>query len=644
MTFKEIALKNFKANVKKYLTIFLCCSLCVAVLNVLLNILNNSAFEPLLIDKNIKILLRLSLILVIIFMVFFISYAVQTFLKSRSKEFGLYLILGMLKKDFTKLVFMETGIISAFSLVGGLFAGTALTSLLFILSKTIFELQSTRYVFSGTSLIQTIVLFLLIFTIQLFIVRLNSKKLQLIELMKQGRKPENVDMPGLLSSLVLSAASVIALLFSYFSLYQLIAGSGNKPNSNFTPAFCIIISLISIYVLISRAGTLLIYLNKKSKQHYYNNLLGITEICFKINQNKKIIFVSTILFILVIFFISAAYSILGDVPVITELEQPYHIAYADYNKSIDDKRVNELLTGKSAKLIEHKTIDFLYANRIIRIGDSVISSKTAVISEVQYNKIAGDDVKLDLNEVLQINADTGGRVNDRFPYKSIALEFGDKSFDFKFTGEIKNIFINLQVQPTRFAIIMNNGDFNKLISEIDKKYIGTFNLMNFNDWEKTGPIASELKSIYKSDEFSVASRIEYYAYKRQIAIMRIFIAGFMGLLFLICIGCVMYFRLISDMDQLKAKYGKLMKIGITDKEFKRMISKELRIIFMMPFLLGAAFGTAIMYITTLNSRMEGPFFINSLTVILVFFIFQLIYYTLTLRKYNEAKDIPRFYK
>ncbi len=638
MTFHEVALKSFKANAKRYLSIFLCCSLCVTVLNVLLNILNNKAFEPLLIDTNIKILLRLSVILVVIFMIFFISYAIQTFLKSRSREFGLYLILGMLRKDFTKLVLIETGIIGAFSLIGGLLAGTALTYFLFMLSRIIAELKSTIVAFNGTSLIETTVLFILLFFIQLYIVWVNSKKLQFIELMKQGRRPENIDMPGVKSSLGLSIAAITALLFTYVSFYHMISDSSNKPVNNFTPVLYIVISLISIYILISRAGTLLIHLYKKSKRKYYNNLLGITEICFKINQNKKIIFVSTILFVVVIFFISAAYSILGDVPEITELEQPYHIGYADFNKSMDAEKVDELIKANKAKLVKHQTIDFLYANRIIHVGISNISSETAVISDEQYSKISGSNIKLERNEVLQLNADVGGSANSKFPFKRLTLKFGDQLLDFKFAGEIKSIFINLKVQPSRFMIIMNNDDFYKVMHEIDKKHIGMFHLMNFEDWEKTGPLVNELKRLNKSDLFSVASRIEYYVFKRQTAIMRIFIAGFMGLLFLVCIGCVMYFKQITDMERLKDKYRKLRKIGITNSEFKKMNSRELRMIFMMPFFLGAALGIAIMYITTLNSRMERLFLINSIIVVLVFFLFQLIYYILTLRKYNGISE------
>lgn len=92
MTFKDLAIKNFKGNVRKYLSIFLCYSLCVMVLQVFFNILHNKDFLDVFSNKNIKMLMNFSLIVLIIFLVFFISYAIQTFLKLRSKEFGVYLM------------------------------------------------------------------------------------------------------------------------------------------------------------------------------------------------------------------------------------------------------------------------------------------------------------------------------------------------------------------------------------------------------------------------------------------------------------------------------------------------------------------------------------------------------------------------
>jgi hypothetical protein len=42
-----------------------------------------------------------------------------------------------------------------------------------------------------------------------------------------------------------------------------------------------------------------------------------------------------------------------------------------------------------------------------------------------------------------------------------------------------------------------------------------------------------------------------------------------------------------------------------------------------------------MSIATLDSRLEGTFSVNTLIVVAAFFLFQLIYYAITQRKYNR---------
>lgn len=636
MTFNYLALKNFKSNIKKYLSIFFCCSLCVTVLNVLLNILNNEAFELLLVDKSTRTLTCISLILVIIFMVFFISYAIQIFLKSRSKEFGLYLILGMVKKDFARMIFAETGIISVASVVFGMITGTALTYMLFVLSYIVFNINNASFVFDAASLLATVLIFSLIFFIQNVLIWFKLNKLQFIEIMKQGKKSESIGMPRINSSLVLSIVAIFMLFFSFLSLYKMILDNRTNSSGGITTlVFSLVFCLIGLYLLISKTGILVIHLYKKSKQNYFNSLLVISDFCFKINQNKKIIFSATILFIMVIFLISAAYSVLADVPRVTELEQPYHIVYADFNNEVDTEKINGLINNSGVRLTEHKFIDFLYAKRINHLRNLDISSEIAIISDDQFSELSGTMVRLGEKESFQINADIGTGINNRFPYDTITLEFGDKKLDFNFRGEIKKIFLNTNLQSSKFMLVISKDDFNQIKSNIDKKYTGVFNLMNFDNWRNTQPIVAGLKEMVNSKTFTVSSRIEYYDLKLRTNILRVFLVCFVGLLFLVCISCVLYLRMISEIDQLREKFIKLFRIGMKKKEFKKIISGNLKIIFAIPFLLGAVTGIVMMYITTLNSRMESIFFLNTLIVIVAFLFFQISFYTLTQRRYNR---------
>ncbi len=383
-------------------------------------------------------------------------------------------------------------------------------------------------------------------------------------------------------------------------------------------------------------------------------MLSITEISNKINQNKKVTFSATILCIIVIFFISSAYSVLVDVPRVIQTEQPFHLVYVDFNNHDNSKKIDELINRENNKLVAHKTMEFLYGRRIIRFGDIENSLELAVISDTNYNSISGENINLRTGETMGITSDLGGKKSEQFPYDKIKLEFGNRSYDFSFLGEERTIPINLGVQPSRFMLMIDSEEFQKIKNDIDASYSGTFHMFNFDDWRSMGPMVSQLKKVLEdmdkknydsqgingtitSNPFKTGSRIEYYHFIKQESSMRLFVVGFMGILFLICMGCVIYFKMITDMEQVKNKYNTLLRVGITNNEFKKVISNELKVIFFTPILLGSFLGYMLIRIATLNSRMEETFSINTLIVIVSFFLFQLLYYLITLRKYY--KDI-----
>ena len=87
--------------------------------------------------------------------------------------------------------------------------------------------------------------------------------------------------------------------------------------------------------------------------------------------------------------------------------------------------------------------------------------------------------------------------------------------------------------------------------------------------------------------------------------------GFLVALFFIATGSILYFNNISAFSDTKADYEILIKMGYTDKRIKRIIRKQVLIIFSIPFVLGLLdcfFATAV-YKTALMQNLLG----NSLT-------------------------------
>ena len=90
-----------------------------------------------------------------------IVYAHRFLMKRRSREFALYLTLGMGKGKISAILLLETLLIGVGSLVIGLLIGVGLSQLMSALVVNLFEADMTayRFVVSGEAIVKTVLYF-----------------------------------------------------------------------------------------------------------------------------------------------------------------------------------------------------------------------------------------------------------------------------------------------------------------------------------------------------------------------------------------------------------------------------------------------------------------------------------------------------
>ena len=64
----------------------------------------------------------------------------------------------------------------------------------------------------------------------------------------------------------------------------------------------------------------------------------------------------------------------------------------------------------------------------------------------------------------------------------------------------------------------------------------------------------------------------------------VFIGIFIGILFVVSTGSIMYYKQLTEAHEDKNRYSILSKIGLSKKETLRIVSKQLGFIFVMPLL------------------------------------------------------------
>ena len=127
----KLALRNVMRSARDYLVYFLTMTVVSAIM---------FAFHSLLFSKEIQqlfemavifaVLVGLATFFVVLIVAWLINYMVRFILEKRSREFGIYLLIGMKKKEISRLYMRESLLLGAAAFAGGLALGMLLQQIL----------------------------------------------------------------------------------------------------------------------------------------------------------------------------------------------------------------------------------------------------------------------------------------------------------------------------------------------------------------------------------------------------------------------------------------------------------------------------------------------------------------------------------
>jgi len=658
MTFKDVAVKNFKFNARKYFSYFLCSSFCITVLFMYSTLLFNNEIVRAVRETPIYSMMKLCLLVIGVFCFFFISYTQSAFMKSRNGEFGLFLTLGMTKKDINKIIKVENSIIILLALIFGLIAGTVFSRLFFMIVAAILKLERVNYILSYKSYVISTGLFLSIFIINLLAIRRYTRKLEITELIHSRRTAEK----NKIKHSAFGVIGMISIIVSFILMYFTLKGDIFKHQSWMVAVF-MFIGFIGVYISISYFGHLRISLLRKNKRLYFKNIISLKEINHKFNQYKKILFVVCILSGAAVFFIGLTFSLYATTKEYIMLEYPYDIMYvetAEHNKLTEDE-IKKVVDTLDNPLVENESLKFIQMGLYKKYDGEykLWSEEFTVFSESEVNKMLDKPINVFRGNAVILNHNK--EVNSWYKSGEIVKLEDNKSgkiYELNFQEEIYESILSYQDNleyDTLKAAILDDEDFDKMFNTMNKENVSYFHLLNLKDWKNAEKAFQNLMNKLKEsndipendklwetmgtwkakgiEALRPVSKIEMYEKKIKEYGFFFFVMSFIGLLFFISSGVVLYFKTYADLEDAKIRYKKLFKIGITDSEMKKVISGELKPIFFLPIILGSILGIGYISIMFVNINVYEGILFYSMVFVLIYFILQSIFYLITRQKY-----------
>ncbi|MBU3217885.1 ABC transporter permease [Clostridium estertheticum] len=627
MTLISMAINNIKKNFKNYWTFFLSSTFSVFVLYLFMSIVYNEDVKAKLGDmKSIMIVFIIAAYMIAAFSAFFIWYSNSFLIKSRKKEFATYMLLGMSKKQVVKLNIIENLITIAFAFCSGICLGLIFNKFFIMLLYVM--IRATGDVSFQISL-EALKFCSIVFGAMFIIISIHGSKLiyrdNLIDLFNSSKKAEKGLKVSFLT-LIISILSIVFLGYGYYiAIRNLVANILLAP-------IVVLLVVIGTILFFTSFTSLIIYISKKNEKSLFKGtkLIYISQLYHRYKGNVGTLSVIAITTSVALCASIFCFGFFNKVEENSRNMRPFSIEYANGTYNTDKTFENTIKNHKEISVAYKDNMEFLK----VKTKDFLLGNhEFLVLNESKFNEINShekSDIKINLKNDMDCNfVQVANFVSDKSVIgKEVKLSGGGSDYNLKITDTDKKSF--MAIDDSKPTLIVKDSVYSQIKSTISKEntYKVTGYMLN-NDFLSENFI-KDLKSVIPPENKLLTF---YESFMDGIKIMGIlaFIGLFIGLVFVTATGGIIYFKMCMEASEDKNKFIILKNIGASKAEITKAISKELMILFGVPFIVATinTFAASIPIGKMVAVNITKEFII----IILVYAVLYSIYYLITLKAY-----------
>lgn len=659
MKFWQFAFKNVTRNSRAYFAYFLSSSFSIAVFFSFAVYLFHPKLQNSSMISEVSGLMIFSEVVIVLFSFFFLLYSIGSFLKVRKKQFGILTILGISKKQLHRLVFTENMLIGILSIFFGIQFGFVFSQFFLLVTAKITHVPGI-YLYGPTkAIILTTIVFLSLFIIVSAFTPMLIRTKKAVHLLKTNGGKQKERKP----SIFISLFGAICLLGGY-------ALAGNpKYFVSVSPQIGVIYMVSSIFVIptfvtmgtyffFSQISFSLIYILKKRRKFYMKriNMLWISDLANRIRTNINMLFIVAMLSTVAFTMITFLYGFGKFIKLEVTKTSPFPISYFSYDANpFVAEHLNWLEQQLQRENFSYEKINAdLYEAPLKEDQDIAIYNDVYAIKQSDYNKLA-DSLQLkqlfmDDNEAYVLTGTSYITIFNEFEQSYnrdyITLSSTNTKLrvkGYEYVNAIPSTF-SYQTLVLPDAVVENFPNTTKHVSAYNYKV---------QNWEKTYKIADDfIEKVQKDRDNSQYKGPLIRSFESAGSLYRItsgsaayFLIGtFLGVIFFIGAGSVLYFRMYTDLTNEQEKYVAISKIGVTDAEMKKSATIQLSILFFVPYVMASIH---TMFATKMLQDVIGLSLFKEISAVLIifgvveilFFLFIRSLYMQKLSQYTNGQNI-----
>ncbi|WP_415747136.1 ABC transporter permease [Streptococcus pseudopneumoniae] len=652
----KLAVSNLIKNRKLYYPFALAVLLAVTVTYLFYSLTFNPKIAEIRGGTTIQATLGFGMFVVTLASAIIVLYANSFVMKNRSKELGIYGMLGLEKRHLISMTFKELVVFGILTVGAGIGIGALFDKLIFAfllkLMKLKVELVAT---FQMNVVIAVLVVFGLIFLGLMFLNALRIARMNALQLSREKASGEKrgrfLPLQTILGSISLGIGYYLALTVT-------------DPLTALTTFFlAVLLVIFGTYLLFNAGITVFLQILKKNKQYYYqpNNLISVSNLIFRMKKNAVGLATIAILSTMVLVTMSAATSIFNASESFKKVLNPHDFGITGKNveKEDLDKLLSQFASDKGYSVKEKEVLrysNFGIANQegtkltLFEKGQNRVQPTTVfmVFDQKDYENMTGQKLSLSGNEVGLFAKNEGVKEQKTLTLNdhqfSVKEEF-NKDFIVNHVPNQFNIFTtdyNYLVVPDLQAFLDQFPDsaiYNQLyggmnvgiseeeqlkVAEEYEKYLNQFNAQ----------LDTEGSYVYGSNLADASAQM-------SVLFGGVFFIGiFLSIIFMVGTVLVIYYKQISEGYEDRESFIILQKVGLDQKQIKQTINKQVLTVFFLPLLFAFIHLAFAYHMLSLILKVIGVIdttmmLIVTLSICAIFLIAYVLIFMITSRSYRK---------
>jgi bacitracin transport system permease protein len=593
MNINHLMLRNLKKNIKNYYLYVFALIFSVALYFAFVTLQYDPALDETMGSIKGAASIRAASILLIGIVTIFLIYANNIFIKRRSREIGLFQLVGLTKGKIFHILTAENFILYYSSLIAGVFLGFAFSKLIIMVLFKVTQVDGIVALhFSERAFIQTIVVFSIIFLLIMLTNYTFIKRQSILSLFRVISVAEGRVKKLSIWEILIGIFGIALIVTGYYVSSLLFEGDFTTVNELFLAMVFILGSVIvGTYLLYKGSVSFVANLIRKKKDGYLNinEVLSLSSIMFRMKSNALLLTIITTISALAIGLLSLSYISYYSAEQMAKNNVPANFTFVDEHAAdvFKDKLAFEDITFKETKIEVFQGL--INAEKIIglKVDGYTQDPRSMSVSVVSEKSI--DGISVNKNEAyLTGYSDIMMKFISMKDTGPIELIGKAERIPLQYLGMKKEYPVSKYFGSSPVAVI-DDAVFKRFKRDLDSSlqlksslYIG-IDIKEENKLEKANDIFKVMKL---AEQEGANSRLELENdQKRQMGLI-MFIVGFLGLTFLVTSGCVLYFKQMDQSEDEKPHYTILRKLGFTQGDILRGIQAKQAFNFGIPLLIG----------------------------------------------------------